>query len=80
MCFPHNAFYIHNALFVDAVNKDTIGGLLNFIAHCTRLSTEHYDVHVLYGLMEQQNRVKDLGKVTYYIYNNWALLKYSQPQ
>lgn len=23
MCFPHNAFYIHNALFVDAVNKDS---------------------------------------------------------
>lgn len=46
ICLPHNAFYIHDALFVDAVNKDKIGGLLNYIAHCTRLTTEHWDIRV----------------------------------
>lgn len=54
MCFPHNAFYIHNALFVDAVNKDS--RLTKF--HCTLHQiqyTLHKDVYVLYELLQQQN-------------------------
>lgn len=53
ICLPHNTFYIHDALFVNAVNKDKIGGLLNHIAHCTRLATEHWDIRVLYGTIKE---------------------------
>lgn len=51
MCFPHNTFYIHNALFVDAVNKDR--KLTKF--HCTLHQTLRSDFYVLYELLEHQN-------------------------
>lgn len=57
--FPHNAFYVHNALFGDAGNKERAEGSVSSIARC---STSHWAPghSSTVWTAEQQNRAKDL--------------------
>lgn len=68
VCFPHNTFYVHNALFGDAANKERTEGSVSSTAHCSSLSTEQHPCPV--WTAEQQNREKDL-KLLSYLINDW---------
>lgn len=76
MCFPHNAFYVHNALFGDAGNKERTEGSVSSTATA---APQHHSCTV--WTAEQQNRLKDLKLLLHLITDWWRnLLKYLQPQ